>query len=81
MIFATKQVTHPADFAGNLVRLAGGDDAPPLLLSAMQTTFANMRPGFQTTQIFTDDRAPIEWIVDDMVVRFALSGQLEGLGQ
>ena len=45
----------------------------------MQTTFANLKPGYETTQVFTDDRAPIEWIVNDMVVRFALSGQLEGL--
>ena len=53
----------------------------PCFSSAMQTTFANMKPGYEKTQVFTDDRAPIEWIVNDMVVRFALSGQLEGLGQ
>ena len=51
----------------------------PLLLSTMATTFANLQPGYQTTQVFTDDHAPIEWIVDDMVVRFALSGQLDSL--
>ncbi|MBI2758433.1 MAG: hypothetical protein HYX49_07115 [Chloroflexi bacterium] len=47
----------------------------------MQTTFANMKPGYETTQVFTDDRAPIEWIVNDMVIRFALSGGLSGLQQ
>ncbi len=81
MIFATKQPTQASDFAANLVALSHDPKVHPLLLSAMQTTFANLKPGYETTQVFTDDRAPIEWIVNDMVVRFALSGQLQGLGQ
>ena len=81
MIFATKQPTNETDFPANLSRLSQEPGIHPLLLSAMQTTFANMKPGYEKTQVFTDDRAPIEWIVNDMVVRFALSGQLEGLGQ
>ncbi len=81
MIFATKQPTNETDFPANLSRLSQEPGVHPLLLSAMQTTFANMKPDYEKTQVFTDDRAPIEWIVNDMVVRFALSGQLEGLGQ
>jgi spermidine synthase len=79
MIFATKQRTSSAAFAGNLVRFSARSDIHPLLLSTMAATFANLQPGYRTTQVFTDDRAPIEWIVDDMVVRFALSGQLNSL--
>jgi hypothetical protein len=56
-------------------------DIPALLLSTMEITFANLKPGYEKTQVFTDDRAPIEWIVNDMVVRFALGGQLQGLQQ
>ena len=81
MIFATKQPTKAADFAANLSILYHDPHVHPLLLGTMETTFANMKPGYETTQVFTDDRAPIEWIVNDMVVRFALSGQLEGLQQ
>lgn len=81
MIFATRQPTKAADFAANLSILSQKPGIHPLLLSAMQITFANLKPGYETTQVFTDDRAPIEWIVNDMVVRFALSGQLGGLGQ
>jgi hypothetical protein len=40
-----------------------------------------MKPGFERTEVFTDDRAPIEWIVNDMVIRFTLGGGLEGLQQ
>ncbi len=79
MIFATRQPTSAANFATNLSLFSQRTDINPLLLDAMQTTFANLQPGYQTTQIFTDDRAPIEWIVNDMVVRFALSGGLSRL--
>ncbi len=81
MIFATKGPTTDANFAANLSRLSQKPDTAPLLLKAMQTTFANLKPSYQTTQVFTDDRAPIEWIVDNMVIQFALSGQLGGLQQ
>lgn len=79
MIFATRQPTSPTALTANLVAFSGRSDIHPLLLSAMVTAFANLKPGYDATQVFTDDRAPIEWIVDDMVIRFALAGQLQGL--
>ena len=79
MIYATKQTTTAANFAANLSRFVGRADVHPLLLSTMEVTFASLLPGYETTQVFTDDKAPIERIVDDMVVRFALAGNLEGL--
>jgi predicted membrane-bound spermidine synthase len=79
MIFATVQPTSSANFAANLSRFANRSDIHPLLRSSMEVTFASMLPGYATTQVFTDDRAPIERIVDDMVVKFALAGNLEGL--
>lgn len=79
MIFATRQPTTAADLAANLVAFSRRTDIHPLLLSAMGTAFANLKQGYQTTQVFTDDRAPIEWIVNDMVIRFALGGKLQGL--
>jgi predicted membrane-bound spermidine synthase len=81
MIYATMTPTDPADFAANLSRFAVRSDIHPLLLSTMQVTFASLLPGYETSQVFTDDRAPIERIVDDMVIRFALGGDLEGLEQ
>lgn len=81
MIFATKQSTAPENFATNLSLLSQQPDIQHLLISAMQTTFLNLKPGYETTQVFTDDRAPIEWIVNNMVIRFTLSGGLSGLQQ
>lgn len=79
MIYATVQPTSAADFAANLSRFAVRADIHPLLLSTMQVTFASLLPGYERSEVFTDDRAPIERIVDDMVIRFTLGGDLTGL--
>ncbi|MCQ3936505.1 MAG: spermine synthase [Chloroflexi bacterium] len=79
MIFATKQPTTPENFSANLVRLAQDPALDPLLVTTMATTYANLEPGYTTTTVFTDDLAPIEWIVNDMVVSFVLEGGLEFL--
>ncbi len=79
MIFATKQKTIPENFAVNLVSLFQDPNVHPLLISTMQTTFANLKTGYEKTTVFTDDRAPIEWIVNDMVIRFILGGGTESL--
>jgi predicted membrane-bound spermidine synthase len=79
MIFATKQPTTRENFTANLVALSRDPTVNPLLISAMATTFANLKDGYQTTTVFTDDHAPIEWIVNDMVVSFVLQGGLKFL--
>ena len=79
MIFATKQPTTPENFAANLLTLSQHATVHPLLINTMQTTFANLKPGYEMTTVFTDDHAPIEWIVNDMVIRFILGGGTEYL--
>jgi spermidine synthase len=74
MIFATKQKTIPENLAVNLVTLSQDPSVDPLLIAAMQVAFANLRTGYETTTVFTDDHAPIEWIVNDMVIRFIVGG-------
>ena len=74
MIFATKQKTIPENLAVNLVSLSQDPSVNPLLIAAMQVAFANLRTGYETTTVFTDDLAPIEWIVNDMVIRFIVGG-------
>jgi spermidine synthase len=74
MIFATRQKTTPENFATNLAALSSDPTVHPLLINTMQTTFANLKTGYETTTVFTDDHAPIEWIVNDMVIRFILEG-------
>ena len=79
MIFATKETTTPQNFSANMVRLAGDSSLDPLLVTTMTFTYTHLEPGYETTTVFTDDLAPIEWIVNDMVVSFVLEGGLEFL--
>lgn len=79
MIFATKQPTTRDDFAQNLLRLSQDAAINPLLLVTMTSAYNHLQPGYTATTVFTDDLAPIEWIVNDMVVRFVLKGGLEFL--
>src|SRR6266540_832898 len=74
VIFATKQKTQPENLAANLVAFSQDPSVNPLLLASMQVAFANLKTGYETTTVFTDDHAPIEWIVNDMVIRFILGG-------
>jgi spermidine synthase len=79
MIFATKQPTTPENFANNMVRIAQDKSLDPVLVTTMASTYTNLLPGYTTTTVFTDDLAPIEWIVNNMVVSFVLEGGLEFL--
>jgi spermidine synthase len=79
MIFATKQETRPENFAANLTALANDSSVNPLLIHTMQVTFSGLRTDYETTTVFTDDHAPIEWIVNDMVLRFIIGGGTEYL--
>jgi len=74
VIFATKQATRPENLAMNLMALSQDPTVHPLLIASMQTTFGNLRNDYETTTVFTDEHAPIEWIVNDMVIRFILGG-------
>jgi spermidine synthase len=79
IIFATKQETQAENFAANLVALSNDPNANPLLIHTMQVTFSSLRTDYETTAVFTDDHAPIEWIVNDMVLRFIIGGGTEYL--
>jgi len=79
MIFATVKPTTRENFAANLEVLTQDSNVNPLLVSTMTSTYANLKPDYQTTTVFTDDLAPIEWIVNDMVVNFVFEGGLEFL--
>src|SRR5512147_1266493 len=68
MIFATKQKTQPENFAINLLSLSQDPNVHPLLIASMQTAFSSLKSDYDKTTVFTDDHAPIEWIVNDMVV-------------
>jgi spermidine synthase len=77
IIYATVKPTSYQNLNDNLVMLMGRDDIHPLLLEALKITALYIQPTPASQTVFTDDLAPIEWITNNMVLRFILLGDLE----
>jgi spermidine synthase len=77
IIYATRQPTSFQNLFDNLVMLTGREDVHPLLLESLKITALNIQPTPDSQTVFTDDLAPIEWITNNMVLRFVLFGNLE----
>ncbi len=79
IIYATAQETSKVDLFNNYVSLRNTGSANPLLLEAIERTIVNLKDTPSAGIVFTDDRAPVEWITNSMVLRFVLSGDVEEL--
>ncbi len=79
ILVATRQPTDPANLSTNLAALPA--DAHPILREALTDAVAALRPTVASGPRFTDDKAPVEMIVDSMVLEFLLSGEVEDLAQ
>lgn len=79
IIYASKQPTSAENLFANYNVLNARGNVHPLLLTAMSSTIVNMQSGYETTQVFTDDKAPIEWLTNNLIVNFLLHGDVESL--
>ncbi len=77
MIYATLQSTEMVNLEQNLATLTMRQGANGLLIDSMTLTLTNLQPAPQTTVVFTDDRSPIEWITNTMILNFILQGEME----
>jgi len=77
IIYATLRPTRIENLYQNLLYLMGRDDIHPLLIAAIQRTVVYQQPTPDSQVVFTDDRAPIEWITNNMVLNFLFFGELE----
>jgi hypothetical protein len=77
MIYATLQPTEAANLEQNLATITARGDVNPLLINSMTLMLANIQPAPQTTVVFTDDRSPIEWITNTLILNFYLRGEME----
>jgi spermidine synthase len=77
MIYATLQPTATVNLEKNLASLAGRQDVNVLLNDSITLTLDNLQPAPQYTVVFTDDRSPIEWITNTMILNFILQGEME----
>ncbi|GAB4504311.1 MAG: fused MFS/spermidine synthase [Anaerolineales bacterium] len=79
IVYASKQPTNRDDLMRNYTALSARGNVHPLLLTVLSSTLVNLQPGYQTTQVFTDDKAPIEWLTDTLVINFLLHGDVKTL--
>jgi spermidine synthase len=74
MIYATVQPTEGENLMENYQLLLEQAEHPAILRQAMEITLQNMRPLPEGGIVFTDDKAPVEWITNNMVLNYMLAG-------
>ncbi|MBW8011580.1 MAG: spermine synthase [Chloroflexi bacterium] len=79
MVYASMQPTSFENLQVNNNALINNPDSHPLLLQAIERVILYQQPVPEGTLVFTDDHAPVEWIVNNMVLRFILAGEYEDL--
>lgn len=79
IIYATVQPTEAVNLYYNLLSLRDRHDVHPLLLTSIERTLVNLQPMPESGGIFTDDRAPIEWLTNNMVLGYVLFGDISDL--
>ncbi len=68
ILVATNQKTNAANLTANLAALP--PNANPILRTVLESAVKNLQPSRSSEVLFTDDRAPVETIVDSMVFDF-----------
>lgn len=79
MVYATAKPTKMENMRDNLVLLSEREDIDPLLIESMLRVYTYQQPTPDPTIVFTDDLAPVEWIVNGMVLNYIFSGDYEEL--
>ncbi len=75
---ATQSPTSSQNVVQNFESLPA--DANPILHEALKIGIQSLVPAQESDLIFTDDRAPVETLVDSLVLNFLLSGGVEQIG-
>lgn len=77
ILVGTAQPTRSDSLTANLAMLP--PDANPILTDTLALAAASLVPTQASDVLFTDDRAPVETLVDSLVLNFLLSGGAEQL--
>jgi predicted membrane-bound spermidine synthase len=77
ILYATVQPTQNTNLALNLDYLTRLGNTNPLLLDSMRLALVNLQAPPSPDTVFTDDVAPIEWITNNMVLKFLITENVE----
>jgi len=80
MIYATIQPTQLANLGVNFNLLRTEADSAELLLESIHVALDNIQPTPPISVVYTDDKSPIEWVTDSMVLNYVLFGDLDEIG-
>lgn len=75
IIYATKQPTKVENLSQNYQILVAEDGPTGMLQRAVEIALSNLRSVPEREEVFTDNKAPIEWITNNMVLHFIMSGE------
>ncbi len=79
ILYATVQPSSWDNLYNNYASLAQASGTHPLLLQVLTRALVNMQPTPQSQVVFSDDRAPIEWLTHSLMANFIFSGGVEEL--
>ncbi len=79
IVFASVQPTNVQSVIHNYQCLAKKNSTPQVILNILTTTLINIQPEPAGGTIYTDDRAPVEWQTNQMLLDFILSGKTKDL--
>jgi spermidine synthase len=70
ILYATVKPTNSNNLLENFVYLTRQGKMPTLLQQAMAVAAENLQPTPPPAQVFTDDKAPVEWITNNMILNY-----------
>jgi spermidine synthase len=79
ILVATRLPTNADNLMANINNLP--EDAPVILRQSLELAWQSLVPAHPNDIVFTDDRAPVETLVDSLVLNFLLSGGTEQLSR
>ena len=74
IIAATKSPTTIANMEANFLNTYNAEQPQNVLTVAIYNTLTYAAPTPTGGMVYTDERAPVEWLLNDMVVRYVFSG-------
>ena len=80
LIYATIQPTKFTNLEANFDLLKADPLTPTLLLDSIRVALDNVKPTPPVSVVYTDDRSPVEWVTNSMVLNYVLFGNLEVIG-
>ena len=77
IVYATRQPTRIENLYENYLYLLAREDTHPLLIHVIEQMVVYQQPLPESQTVYTDDLAPIEWVTNDMVLRYVFFGDSE----